>query len=461
MNRTLIKDTVKSIGKEVLIKGWVVSRRDHGKIAFLDVRDFSGIIQVVVQVVVVEKSNAGEWDVIEINGLIKERPEKLWNDKMITGKIEIEAKEVKILSKSEVPPIPIDTDGLDINEDLRLKYRYLDLRRDRMRNNLRIRQEFKNLIREFLIKRDFTEISTPILTKSTPEGARDFLVPSRLNKGKFYALPQSPQQYKQLLMVAGVERYFQFPRCFRDEDLRGDRMLEFEQLDIEMSFVAQEEILQMMEELAILITERLGKKVQEKPFPRMTYKEVMEKYNSDKPDIRKDKNDKDMAAYMWVTDFPMFEEREDRSIAAVHHPFTAIKEEQKKLLEEKNLSKEKLLNITAQQYDLVLNGFEIAGGSIREHNKDILAKVFETMGHKKDDIQAQFGHLLEAFKYGVPPHGGIASAVERWLQALLSEVSIREVVAFPTSGKGNTAVMDSPSKVSDKQLKELGIKIDE
>lgn len=454
MNRTLIKDTVKSIGKEVLIKGWVVSMRDHGKIAFLDVRDFTGVIQVVV----VEKLDINEWDVVEIRGLIKNRPEKLCNYKMITGKIEIEAKEIKVLSTSQVSPIPIDTDGLDINEDSRLKYRYLDLRRDRMRNNLIIRQQFKNIIREYLVKRDFVEISTPILTKSTPEGARDFLVPSRLNPGKFYALPQSPQQYKQLLMIAGFERYFQFPHCFRDEDLRGDRMLEFEQLDIEMSFVTQEEILLMMEELAIKISEKLGKKVQEKPFPRMTYNEAINKYNSDKPDLRKDKNDKNVAAYMWITDFPMFEEREDGTISAVHHPFTAIKEEQKKLLNKK-LSKNELFAIKAQQYDLVLNGFEIAGGSIREHSSDILAKVFETMGHKKDDIQAQFGHLLEAFKYGVPPHGGIASAVERWLQALLGEASIREVVAFPTSGKGNTAVMNSPSEVSAKQLQELGIKI--
>ena len=260
-------------------------------------------------------------------------------------------------------------------------------------------------------------------------------------------------------MVAGVERYFQFPRCFRDEDLRGDRMLEFEQLDIEMSFTTQEEILQIMEKLAILITEKLGKKVQEKPFPRMTYKKAIEKYNSDKPDLRKDKNNKNIAAYMWITDFPMFEERENGSIAAVHHPFTSIKEDQKDLLNKK-CSKSELFAITAQQYDLVLNGFEIAGGSIREHNSNILAKVFETIGHKKDDIEKQFGHLLEAFKYGVPPHGGIASAVERWLQALLGEASIREVVAFPTSGKGNTAVMDSPSEVSDEQLKELGIKVD-
>ncbi len=455
MNRTLVRDTAKSIGKEVKISGWVVSRRDHGKIAFLDARDFTGIIQVVT----VEKSDINEWDVVEIKGLIKERPEKLWNEKMITGKIEMQAKEIKVLSRSLVPPIPIDTDGLDINEDLRLKYRYLDLRRDRMRNNLRIRQQFKNIIIEYLIARDFTEISTPLLTKSTPEGARDFLVPSRLNPGKFYALPQSPQQYKQLLMVAGVERYFQFPKCFRDEDLRGDRMLEFEQLDIEMSFTTQEEILQIMEKLAILITEKLGKKVQEKPFPRMTYKKAMEKYNSDKPDLRKDKNNKNIAAYMWITDFPMFEERENGSIAAVHHPFTSIKEDQKDLLNKK-CSKSELFAITAQQYDLVLNGFEIAGGSIREHNSNILAKVFETIGHKKDDIEKQFGHLLEAFKYGVPPHGGIASAVERWLQALLGEASIREVVAFPTSGKGNTAVMDSPSEVSDEQLKELGIKVD-
>src|SRR3989338_3071566 len=254
MNRTLVRDTAKSIGKEVKISGWVVSRRDHGKIAFLDTRDFTGIIQVVT----VEKSDINEWDVVEIKGLFRSRPEKLWNEKMITGKIEMQAKEIKVLSRSLVPPIPIDTDGLDINEDLRLKYRYLDLRRDRMRNNLRIRQQFKNIIIEYLVARDFTEISTPLLTKSTPEGARDFLVPSRLNPGKFYALPQSPQQYKQLLMVAGVERYFQFPHCFRDEDSRADRAFgEFTQLDIEMSFVEQEDILRLAEGLFTALVETI------------------------------------------------------------------------------------------------------------------------------------------------------------------------------------------------------------
>ena len=456
MKRTFIKDAMALVGQTIVIKGWVVSRRDHGKLMFLDVKDMSGVLQIVLADMADSFKGIGNWWVVEIEGVVNERPERLRNPNLETGNIELEAKKVTVVNQAQVLPIPVEGEGYEITEEARLKYRYLDLRRPRLQDNLRTRAIFMEYIRHFLKERGFLEIETPALTKSTPEGARDFLVPSRLDPGMFYALPQSPQQYKQLLMLSGIERYFQFPRCFRDEDLRGDRLLEFTQLDIEMAFTFEEEMLQLIEELVIAMTEALGKRIQEKPFPRMTFQVAMEKYQSDKPDIRRDKTDKDLMAYVWITHFPMFEEKDDGSVTYTHNPFSAV-EEGKRGKMNKDMPREELLKIRTQQYDLALNGFEVFGGGIREHNPLNVIAVFEILGYSKKRIQEDFGHLLEAFSYGVPPHGGIASGLDRWLQAILGERSIREVVAFPTSGSGKTSVMDSPSHIEQDQLDILGI----
>ena len=471
MIRTLVKDTLNHIGEEVSLCGWVRTRRDHGKIIFIDLWDRSGIVQCVLAPDQKDAYQRGEklraeW-VVELTGTINKRPAKMINPKITTGSVELLVKKVKILARAKELPLDIKSDGLQIKEDLRLKYRYLDLRRERLQEIIKLRAKAKDWLREYLVQNDFIEIETPVLTKSTPEGARDFIVPSRLHPGKFYALPQSPQQYKQLLMVAGFERYFQFPHVFRDEDLRADRLFEHTQLDIEMSFVEQEDILSLIEEMIIGLTEEIfHKKIQQKPFPRITYQAAIEKYKSDRPDIRKDKTDKNVLAYCWVVDFPMFEELEDKSIDAVHHPFTAIQKEDMKIFNEINPQKiassqerEKLFAIKAQQYDLVLNGVEVMGGSIRTHEPEILEKVFEVLGHNKKEIQQKFGHLLEAFRYGAPPHGGIAAGLDRLIQIILGEKSIRETVAFPTSTSGTTAVMDAPSEVAEKQLEELRIRI--
>ncbi len=455
------KLTKKQAGKEVILAGWVHTRRDHGKLIFLDLRDSTGLVQVVVNPEVSKEAHKLAQSVrpefvLQILGKVNKRPEKLVNPNLLTGEIEVEAREVRVLAKSETPPFDLDSDGYKIKEDLRFQYRYLDLRRCRALKILKKRAECMDYMREFLRKKGFLEIETPILTKSTPEGARDFIVPSRMHPGKFYALPQSPQQYKQLLMVAGVERYFQFPRCLRDEDLRADRLLEFTQLDIEMSFCEQEDILNLAEELMIGLTQDVFKKeILEIPFPRLSYAQAMEKYKRDDPDLRPDKKSKKMA-YLWVLDFPMFEyHKEEKRWGAKHHPFTAVNPEDLPLLAKgRDLEK-----IRAQQYDLVLNGAEVFGGSIRTTDPKVLARVFELLGHNQQEIQERFGHLLKAFEYGVPPHGGIASGLDRLLMVLLSEKNIREVIPFPTTGKGTTAVMDAPSEVDSKQLRDLHIKI--
>lgn len=457
MERTFIKDTLTKVGQEVLLKGWVASRRDHGKLIFLDLKDCTGIVQVVAAGDK-ELEAVKDWFVLEVEGVVKNRPQHLHNPKLLTGTVEIEATRISILNWADTSPIPLVGEGYEVSEDLRLQYRYLDLRRERLYSNLKIRAQFMEIVRHFFQEHGFTEIETPQLTKSTPEGARDFLVPSRLEPGTFYALPQSPQQYKQLLMLSGIERYFQFPRCFRDEDLRGDRLLEFTQLDVELSFTNREEVLQLTEQLVITATQAIGKRIQEKPFPRLTFEEAMELYGSDKPDLRKDKSDPNLMAYVWITDFPMFEEMSDGSLGTMQHPFTALKEECKSELSKK-LSRAKLLTLKAEQYDLALNGFEVFGGSIREHDPMYVMKTFEILGYSKKRIERDFGYLLKAFTYGVPPHGGIASGFDRWLQALLGERSIREVVAFPTSGSGKTAVMTSPSAVDANQLEPLGISV--
>jgi aspartyl-tRNA synthetase len=454
-------ETPKYVGKKVRVCGWVNSRRDHGKIVFLDLRDRSGILQIVFETNLnpemekLLKELRPEW-VIEVIGTVRKRPRGMENPKIETGNVEVLAEKIKVFSKAKPLPFPIDTDGYEINEEKRLKYRYLDLRRERLQKNLKMRQKLIQFIREFLINQDFIEIETPILTKSTPEGARDFLVPSRLYPGKFYALPQSPQQYKQILQVAGFERYFQIARCFRDEDPRADRQPEFTQLDIEMSFVEQEDILNLVEKLFINLVKKFfpEKKITKIPFPKITYKEAMEKYRSDKPDIRENKNSKEELGFVWVVDFPMFEWKEtERRWDAMHHPFTKPQTED---IEEIKKHPERIL---AFQYDIVLNGKEIGGGSLRSYKPEILEAVFEVMGHSKKTAREKFRHLFEAFEYGVPPHGGIAIGLDRFFAILLNEPNIREVIAFPKTGDFRDLMMEIPDKVSKEQLEELSIKI--
>lgn len=459
MKRVLNKELNKHIGKSVKLCGWVNSRRDHGKIIFIDLRDRTGLSQIVFtskcEPCGLSEKLRPEW-VIEITGEVKKRPKGMINPKLETGKVEIKAENLKILSEAKTLPFAIDTSGFEINEEKRLKHRYLDLRRGRMANNLRIRQKVIHFMRDFLIKQEFTEIETPILTKSTPEGARDFLVPSRTGSGQFFALPQSPQQYKQFLMVAGIEKYFQIARCLRDEDPRGDRQAEHTQLDVEMSFTSQEEILNLTEELYTNLVKKIfpDKKIAKTPFFRMTYKEAMNKYKSDKPDLRKNKKDPNELAFAFITDFPMFEYKKgDKKWGAMHHPFTMPQTRDIKEI------KKSPKDILAYQYDFVLNGYEIGGGSLRTIDLDILTAVFEVLGHKKEDIKKNFKNYFEAFSYGVPPHGGIAPGIDRFLSVVLNEPNIREVIAFPKTGDNRDLMMGVPSEVTQEQLKELHIKI--
>ena len=460
MERTLIKDTLNKVGEKVKLLGWVNTIRDHGKITFIDLRDRSGIIQCVGQ----DLPKFGAESVIEITGEIKNRPEKLVNENLKTGKIEVQIENLSILSSAAEIPMPLDNDGYDIEESVRLKYRYLDLRRDRMAYNIRIRSKVANFMRKWLIEHDFVEIETPILTKTTPEGARDFLVPSRLQPGNFYALPQSPQQYKQLLMVAGFERYFQLARCFRDEDSRKDRAYgEFTQLDIEMSFVNQEDIISLSEELFTSLVEEVfpDKKISQSPWPRISHKDAISKYGSDKPDLRKNKNDPNELAFAWIIDFPLFTEQSEEDFyhgsgsakfAPSHHMFTAPHPDDIHLLDTDPTK------VRGLQHDMVLNGYEVGGGSVRIYQPEIQAKVFDLIGFSEEQ-KRDFEHMLTAFKYGVPPHGGIAPGVDRFTFVALGEPSIREVMAFPTSASGQTAVMNAPSKAAIEQLNDLGILI--
>ncbi len=460
MKRIINIETNKNIGKEVKISGWINSIRSHGKIIFIDLRDRSGILQLVSipknkEVYKLAKELRPEW-VIEAKGKVGKRPPKMINPKIKTGNIEVLVENLRVLSKAKTLPFSIEGDGYEINEEKRMKYRYLDLRRKRMRKNLVMRQKVICFMRDFLQKEDFIEVETPILTKSTPEGARDFIVPSRLQQGNFYALPQSPQQYKQLLQVAGLEKYFQIARCFRDEDPRADRQAEFTQLDMEMSFIDQEEILNLTERLFISLVKEIfpEKRIQKIPFPKISYKESMEKYKTDKPDLRKNKKEADELAFAFIIDFPMFEWHEkEKKWGAQHHPFTRPQVDDIKKLKKEP---EKIL---AYQYDIVLNGYEIGGGSLRSYKPEVLEAVFEVLGHKKSEIRQKFGHLLEAFEYGVPPHGGIAPGIDRFLSIVLKEPNIREVIAFPKTGDNRDLMMGAPSEVTKEQLKDLGIKI--
>lgn len=461
MEKIFIKDVAGLAGQSVFVAGWVQVRRDHGKLIFIDLRDRSGILQVVFapdnkELHAQADRLRSEW-VVGIRGLVKERPQGMQNKNIATGTVEMQALELVFAYEAQTPVFAVDTDGKEINEETRLTYRYLDLRRERLQQNIAKRAEAILFVRNWLAKRGFLEIETPILTKSTPEGARDYVVPSRLYPGTFYALPQSPQQYKQLLMVAGFERYFQIARCFRDEDTRGDRQPEFTQMDLEMSFVEQEDVMRLNEELLIELVQILfpEKKIQEIPFPRISYQDAMQTYGTDRPDMRRDKNDPDLLAFCWVVDFPFFEKTDQGTWTFTHNPFSAPKPEHMSwLMEKKNIP-----DILTTQYDIAMNGLEIGGGSIRNHQPEALQKVFEIMGYAEARIQSNFGHMLAALGSGAPPHGGIAWGMDRFISLMQNEPNIREVIAFPKTGDGRDPMMQSPSPIEQKQLQELGLSV--
>ena len=434
-----------------------------GKIVFLDVRDRGGIVQVVGVPSELDEASQEklkevrpEW-VIEVRGVVQERGKKQQNPDMPTGMVEVLMKELKVLNTAETPPFEVDKDTKNINEELRLKYRYLDLRSERMQKNIRLRDKIISFFRNYMHKNDFVEIETPILMKGTPEGSREYIVPSRLHDGKFYVLPQSPQQFKQLSMVARFERYFQIARCFRDEDQRGDRQPEFTQLDFEMSFVAQEDVLRYTEAMFIEMIQQMfpEKKITSTPFPRLTYAESMDKYGGDKPDLRKDKNDPNELAFAWILDFPMFEKDEEGNIAAKHHPFCSVKEEDK----EKFMRGDDIMSVRANAYDLVLNGYELSSGSIRIHERELQKRIFDLLQISEEEQQSRFGHMLEAFTFGAPPHGGFAPGIDRIVMLMAGEPNIREVIAFPKTGDARDLMMGAPSEMPEKALDEVHIQL--
>ncbi len=568
------------VGQQVTLGGWVHRRRDHGGLIFFDLRDRSGLVQVVVGADAASEAHRAAAEirseyVVQVHGVVELRPEGLINPNLDTGEIEINAQRVTILNPALPTPFPINEE-VEVSDTVRLKYRYLDLRRQRMQRNLMLRHRINSFIRNYLDQNDFLEIETPILLKSTPEGARDFIVPSRVQPGKFYALPQSPQQMKQLLMIAGFERYFQIARCFRDEDLRADRQLEFTQLDLEMSFVESQDIRDLIENLMTELFRAVsGKTIQQSPFPVLTYADAMARYGSDKPDLRfglafvdltdllaasgfgvfanaaaaggeikaicipgcagysrkqidelteeaqrkgakglvtiKVEGDQlhstiakfltpveldgirarcqaqagdlilivadapavvaealgslrlllgyrlgladpNVLACAWVIDFPLLEwNAEEKRWEAKHHPFTSARDTDWPLLDTDPGA------ALAKAYDLVCNGMEIGGGSIRIHDQEQQAKMFATLGISLEEAQAQFGHMLEAFQYGAPPHGGIALGLDRITAILSDESSIREVIAFPKTASATDLLLNSPSPVSPRQLAELHI----
>ncbi|MFC1508614.1 aspartate--tRNA ligase [Candidatus Omnitrophota bacterium] len=440
--------TAKNIGEKATLSGWVHKRRDHGKIIFVDLRDRYGLTQIVFFKNKKAEELRSEY-VVSVKGIVQERPKGTVNPKITTGQVELGVEELEIINPSQTPPFELE-DISDVSEEVRLKYRYIDLRRPDIQKKIFLRHKVFKSIRDFLDKESFIEVETPILTKSTPEGARDFLVPSRLSQGKFFALPQSPQLFKQLLMVAGFERYFQIAKCFRDEDLRADRQPEFTQLDMEMSFIEEGDIFDVTEKLfSHVFKEILGYELKV-PFPRMTHKEAMEKYKTDKPDLRKNKEGFE---FLWVLNFPLFKfNEEEKRWDMEHHPFTSPVDEDRELIES---SPDK---VRSKAYDLVINGVEIASGSIRIHKRELQEMIFKRIGMDLSHAKERFGFLLEAFNYGAPPHGGIAFGLDRLLTLMCGTDSIREVIAFPKTQKASCPMTQAPSKVDDKQLKELGVK---
>lgn len=584
MKRTLASEALQCLNQTITTSGWVHTRRDHGGLIFIDLRDHTGLIQLVIHPSTAEAFSAAEQlrneYVISVTGQVKEREEGLKNLNIPTGSIELVVESIRVLNRSEPLPVQIHDDAPLAGEDLRLKYRYLDLRRSKMQKTLKQRSQYNKIIRSYMDENDFLEVTTPILANSSPEGARDFLIPSRLHEGKFYALPQAPQQFKQLLMVGGVPRYYQIATCFRDEDPRADRLYgEFYQLDLEMSFVESGEVVrQTMEPLVKkLVTEFAGKTLLTEEIPRIPYEEAMDRFGSDKPDLRyameltslsdiltntqfgvfknaiaaggvvkaicvkngaslsrsevdtftelaksngaggltyltfkdggiaspiakflsetelqeikarmqaedgdivffgSDKRtvvnkvlgqlriaaadhfqlkDPGVIALAWIVDFPFYEwDEKTNSLDFGHNPFSMPKGGVEALASEDKLS------IVADQYDMVMNGYEICSGAVRNHNPEVMYQVFGALGYDQEYVHAKFGAMINAFKYGAPPHAGCAFGIDRMFMALIGEDNIREVVAFPKNGAGVDVMMDSPSTVDEAQLKELSVKI--
>jgi len=572
------------LGKDVVVYGWVHSRRDHGGVIFIDLRDKEGIVQVVFQPENKEVFNKAEKlrneYVVRVEGTVRLRPQGTENPKLYSGEVEILCKNLEVLNTSKVLPFEI-SEYKDVSEELRLRYRYLDLRRTEMLNRIKLRSQLANIIRNFFVSKGFIEVETPFLTKSTPEGARDFLVPSRLTPYTFYALPQSPQLFKQILMVAGIDKYFQIVRCFRDEDLRADRQPEFTQIDYELSFVDEEDVINITEELLVeIFKSALGIELP-RPFKRISYDEAISKYGTDRPDLRyeleivditdllrstkfnvfrnvidnggevnvivvpkeyklsrqqideyiefsktvgakglawmkyvngdfesnivkffdkkelediknklnlengetlfvsadkhkksceilgllRQKLAKDLNlinekkfCFVWVVDFPLFEfSEEEQRIVSMHHPFTSPKENEIYLFEKENLTQNELLKIRSRAYDIVLNGIELGGGSIRIHNSELQRKILKILGLTDEEIDNRFGFLLEALSYGAPPHGGLALGFDRILALLTDSESIRDVIPFPKTQKGYCLLTSAPSSVDKKQLDELNL----
>lgn len=571
------------LGQEITLKGWVNNRRDLGGLIFVDLRDREGIVQVVFnpafseEALKIAETVRSEY-VVEVQGTVTKRDPETVNPKIKTGQVEVQVTNIKVINKSETPPFSINEENVNVDENIRLKYRYLDLRRQELAQTFKMRHQITRSIRQYLDEEGFFDIETPVLTKSTPEGARDYLVPSRVHDGEFYALPQSPQLFKQLLMISGFDKYYQIVKCFRDEDLRADRQPEFTQVDIEMSFVDQEDVMQMGEEMLKKVVKEVKDVEINDAFPRMTYKEAMRRYGSDKPDTRfemelidvsqlgrdmdfkvfKDTVEnggeikaivakgaaeqytrKDMDAltefvniygakglawvkvvedgltgpigrffetenvetlltltgaeagdlvmfvadkpnvvaqslgalrvklakelglidetklnFLWVTDWPLLEYDEDaKRYVAAHHPFTSPKEADIAKLGTAPEEAE------ANAYDIVLNGYELGGGSIRIHDGELQEKMFEVLGFTKEQAQEQFGFLLDAFKYGAPPHGGIALGLDRLVMLLTNRTNLRDTIAFPKTASATCLLTNAPGEVSDKQLEELSLRI--
>lgn len=463
MKKTTISQTSELVGQKVTLHGWVATKRDHGKLTFIDLRDRTGVVQCVGFGKMGELTTES---VVEIVGAVKTRPTNMVNAEIPTGSVEVDVEEYQVLNLAQELPIPVEGDGKDINEEVRLKYRYLDLRRPRMTKILKLRSDYARAIRQALYARDFTEVETPMLTKATKEGARDFIVPSRFYPGKFFALPQSPQQYKQLLMTAGVEKYFQFARCIRDEDLRADRGYEHTQVDLEMSFVNREDVMDQVESIVKEAVKAVGGKIKNDQFPVFDYQEAITKYGADKFDLRTEAEKKaGVLAFAWVINFPFFKKVDKGDVAEVrdgksgwtftHNPFSTPIDDHLAW----HLAGEQIDQITTTQYDLVCNGFEVGGGSIRTHRPDVLQATFKIMGYTDEQIEASVGHMLTAFRLGTPPHGGIALGLDRHVMLLAGESSLKEVVPFPMTASGRTAIMNAPTSVDPEQLKELSLAV--